>query len=182
MENRNLFSDNKTYKNRTVDNQKREAIKRANDILNFKVDVRRTTLYRKKETERQENKGFTEGGYNRDSLTVSGIRQAYRNNGENLKGNEMNNRKGDKPNMAEGSKGKGQSNLSDREKITTKLLVALTDNKVGFNLFLKDTEKKIMTMQFYPDTAKALNGELLKKIMRAVESYIREAQRNMEEE
>ena len=182
MENRTLFSDNRTYKNKTVDNQKREAIKRATDILNFKVDVRRTTLYRKKETERQENKGFTEGGYNRDSLTVSGIRQAYRNNGENLKCNEMNNRKGDKPNMAEGSKGKGQSNSSDREKITTKLLVALTDNTVGFNLFLKDTEKKIMTMQFYPDTAKALNGELLKKIMRAVESYIREAQRNQEED
>lgn len=182
VENRNLFSGNRTYNNGAVDNRKREAVKRANDILNFRVDIKRTTVYRKRETEHQENRRFTEGENNRDSLTVSGIRQAYGNNGESLRGNGIDNKKGDKSNMAERSKGKGQGNTSDRERITTKLLVALTDNTVGFNLFLKDTEKKIMTMQFYPDTAKALNGELLKKIMRAVESYIREAQRNQEED
>lgn len=176
MQNTNSYFNGCTQNNKADNNRKREAINRANNLLNFKIDYSKTTVNKRTKIEQRQNVGsFQRIETNKNSSFVSMSGETYRNDNESLK-------EGGRYEMGEGRREKASGSISEKEKITTKLLIATTDNKIGFNLFLKDTEKKIMTMQFYENSPKALNGELLKKIMRAVESYIREAQRNMEEE
>lgn len=67
---------------------------------------------------------------------------------------------------------------SSVERVNTKMLIAVTDNRTGCAIYLKDTEQLIAKVRFYRNSSQALNGEILKKIMRALESYMREANRN----
>lgn len=176
MQNGNPYFNGCTQNNKADNNRKREAINRANNLLNFKIDYSKTTVNKRTQVEQRENIGsFQRVETNKNSSFVSVSGQTFINSDDSLK-------ERGRQEMADVGKERASGSMSEKEKITTKLLIATTDNKIGFNLFLKDTEKKIMTMQFYENSPKALNGELLKKIMRAVESYIREAQRNMEEE
>lgn len=176
MQNGNPYFNGCTQNNKADNNRKREAINRANNLLNFKIDYSKTTVNKRTQVEQRENIGsFQRMETNKNSSFVSVSGQTFINSDDSLK-------ERGRQEMADVGKERTSGSMSEKEKITTKLLIATTDNKIGFNLFLKDTEKKIMTMQFYQNSPKALNGELLKKIMRAVESYIREAQRNMEEE
>ena len=176
MQNGNAYFNGCTQNNKADNNRKREAINRANNLLNFKIDYSKTTVNKRTQVEQRENIGsFQRMETNKNSSFVSVSGQTFINSDDSLK-------ERGRQEMADVGKERTSGSMSEKEKITTKLLIATTDNKIGFNLFLKDTEKKIMTMQFYQNSPKALNGELLKKIMRAVESYIREAQRNMEEE
>ena len=169
MQNGNPYFNGCTQNNKADNNRKREAINRANNLLNFKIDYSKTTVNKRTQVEQRENIGsFQRMETNKNSSFVSVSGQTFINSDDSLK-------ERGRQEMADVGKERTSGSMSEKEKITTKLLIATTDNKIGFNLFLKDTEKKIMTMQFYQNSPKALNGELLKKIMRAVESYIREA-------
>lgn len=151
MENVNRDYQRGTQGKAIISNRRKEALKRADELLSFKMNFANLDMRK----ERAEGRG---SGHRNGSLAE------YHRYDAKERSIEM----GERPK---------RGNV-EMEKVSGKLVQAVTDNTTGFNLFLNETGEKMMTMRFYPKSARALNGELLKKIMRAVESYIREADRN----
>ena len=86
MQNGNAYFNGYTQNNKADNNRKREAINRANNLLNFKIDYSKTTVNKRTQVEQRQNVGsFQRVETNKNSSVVSMNEQTFINRDDSLK-------------------------------------------------------------------------------------------------